>query len=226
MSLGAFCFHRAPRSPTCARALPHDAHADPDGRARAHAETKGCIKVVTGTSFLTSWDGRVTVYADQGTGFENVTRINAYYCSGEVVLDACYPNLKAVRMQNTDTDGWVGSVTFARDKASPYSAGTCTTCTKAGRTVDMLFDGDDPSNLFGRTECAYGKMCDIAVELSEPNIGELAPHFAKPGYAAASGRLGAAIPPIQHLHDPVAVCHRARRRCLCPFPQRPHLPTL
>ena len=78
------------------------------------------------------------MFIDQGTGFRAATAINKFYDKGTTVLDACYDNLKAVQMQNTDDNAWVGSVTFARDKAGPHTAGYCTTCTKKGtaRTLD------------------------------------------------------------------------------------------
>ena len=139
-----------------------------------HAGAKGCIKIITAT---TEWhDGHVTVYVDQGAGFKAATLNGKYYGEGATVLDECYANLKAVRMQNVDPDSWDGSVTFARDKAAPYAPGICTTCTRPGSTADIVFDGD--GNGAASTACLDGKMCDITFALKEPTLTRSGMGFA------------------------------------------------
>ena len=87
------------------------------------------------------------------------------------MLSKCYDNLTAVQMQNTGNNAWGGSVKFARDKAGPYKAGYCTTCTTMGSTADMVFDGDTlPIGWGAPTECQNGKMCNVA---TEPTSGEM-----------------------------------------------------
>jgi len=110
------------------------------------------------------------VYIDQGTGFQAATTIDKYYGKGASVLDACYANLKAVQMQNTDTNGWRGSVAFAPNTAGAYKAGVCTTCTKAGSTTDIVFDGNGDGD--APTKCLDGDTCDITFELEAPTSGE------------------------------------------------------
>ena len=163
--------------------------------------TKGCIKVVTGTS--KDDDGRATVYIDQGTGFEAATTVNKYYDDGDTVLDACYANLKAVRMQNTDTDGWIGSVTFASSKAGPYKPGYCTTCTKKGSTAFITVDGNGNGVDYAPVACVNGNMCDITFNLDAPTSGESSHHV----HTHAATR-----PPItQH----VSRCQPTRHFIIC-----------
>ena len=139
------------------------------------AGAKGCIRVVTRTGTYSNYaDGRVTVYVDRGTGFEAATPINKYYDEGATVLDACYNKLTAVRMQNTNGDGWWGSITFASTKAGPYRPGYCTTCNKQGSSADIEFDGDDNS-WSAKAKCENGKMCDITFALEAPTSGA-SPH--------------------------------------------------
>ena len=135
--------------------------------APSSSNGKRCIKITTDTN--QDHDGRVTVYIDQGTGFQAATPINEYYAKGSTVLDECYANLTAVRMQNTDNDGWDGAVMFARDKAGPYSAGVCPTCDTVGSSADIAFDCDDTGG--APTKCLNGKMCDITFDLEEPTPG-------------------------------------------------------
>ena len=80
------------------------------------------------------------------------------------MLIKCYANLKAVQMQNTNNDGWVGSVTFARTRKGPFVPGYCTTCNKKGPTLSMGLDGDASGGALGGV-CHYGKKCDIAFDL-------------------------------------------------------------
>ena len=123
------------------------------------AAAKACIRVATTTG--QNHEGRVTVYVDQGSGFQAATPKGTYYGKGATVLDECYANVKAVRMQNTANDGWIGLVLFARSRAGPHTAGVCTTCDNAGSSGDILFDGDDKRSNSARTHCSGGKMCDI-----------------------------------------------------------------
>ena len=136
--------------------------------AQSSSDAKGCIKITTGTG--NNHDGRVTVYANQGQGFEAATPVNKRYDKGAIVLDACYANLKAVRMQNTDNDAWKGSVTFARDKAGPYKPGYCATCTRTGSSAVIVVDGNGDGAT--PTACQNGKMCDITFSLSEAAGGK------------------------------------------------------
>ena len=121
-----------------------------------------CIKVVTSCEYHGA--GYVTVEIDQGTGFKAATTTGGYYGKGATVLDTCFADLKAVRMQNTRSDGWVGSVTFAREKAGPYHAGLCTTCTGDGSTARMILDADGDQGF--PVGCLNGKICDITFDLT------------------------------------------------------------
>ena len=125
-------------------------------------DTKGCIKVVTGSSQAAIDGGYVTVYVDQGQnqGFQAATIKGKLYGTGATVLDVCYDDLKAVRVQITHSNGWIGSVTFARDKTGPYTTGSCPTCTGSGSTSLMLVDGNNNGKVYS-TDCLDGKMCDI-----------------------------------------------------------------
>ena len=138
----------------------------PPGPTPSPSTTKGCIKVVTGTGDYA--DGPVTVYVDEGVGFEAATTINKEYGEGATVLIKCYDNLKAVRMQNIGDNKWIGSVAFARTLTGPFEAGSCTTsCTKQGSTSRISLAGDgDPSDS-ATAMCQYSKMCDINVKLKD-----------------------------------------------------------
>ena len=83
------------------------------------------------------------------------------------MLIKCYDNLKAVRMQNTGDNRWVGSVTFARTPTGPFEAGSCTTpCTKKqGSTSRMSLAGDSNNGNGATAACQNGKMCDIRFKL-------------------------------------------------------------
>ena len=154
-----FLFVASSSSPrSLPRSVPH-ADAHPNTHARTHTGTRRCVKVVTGTDEKRA--GNVTVYVDQGRGFQAATTKGYRYDKGTTVLDECYDDLKAVRMQNTDADGWVGSVTFARDKTMPYVAGSCPTCDVPGSTSLILVDGNE--NTGGHARCVNGKMCDISL---------------------------------------------------------------
>ena len=125
---------------------------------------KGCVKVTTGGGKHDA--GYLTVYVDQdtGSGFEAATDEGGRYGNGATVLDQCYDNLKALQVQNMKNDGWIGSVTFARDKDADYVAGYCggDTCAKPGGTDRILVDGDDGVS---STACQNKKMCDITFDL-------------------------------------------------------------
>ena len=123
-----------------------------------------CIKMVTGTTGRND-KGNVDVHVDNGQGYvrvepgDDVPRGAAsygltlpWYADGVTVLDACYSNLQGVRVTNRATNGWIGSVAFARTKAGPYVPGTCASCnvTKnvnlldtyvGGETARLLVDG-------------------------------------------------------------------------------------
>ena len=158
--------------------------------AATRAGMASCIKAVTGTGY--DYDGRVTVYVDQGQGFQAATEVNAYYGAGATVLDECYGALAGVRVQNTNDNVWGGSITFARgdrDRAGPYTAGACATCTKAGSSGAIVVDGDSRSVLWaGHTSCLGGAMCDIQL----PPRVKASPGWAKGENGANCGHTCAA----------------------------------
>ena len=122
----------------------------------ATTNTEGCIKVTTGTGARD--EGPLSVYIDEGVGFQLATPNGATYSNGSTVLDECYSNLKAVRVQNKDADGWAGSILFARAKAGPYEAGVCSSCTNGISSAELTADGS--------TSCMAGKQCGISIPWS------------------------------------------------------------
>ena len=130
------------------------------GKEYRHPEDNCCV---CGKNAKYASKGKVDVYVDQGEGFKVSATKGMASTPGATILDACYDNIEAVRMQNEANSMWKGSVTFARDKAGSYTAGFCTTCTRTGMTSSLLVDGD--ANLANDealpTSCLNGEMCDI-----------------------------------------------------------------
>lgn len=106
------------------------------------------------------------MYIDEGHGFQAATAKGRCYDKRAAVLDECYTKLKAVRLQNTGSHRWIGSVAFAHDKTGPYIAGSCPTCTGSGNTSRILVQGDNHASDDYNPRCLNGKMCGISLPLS------------------------------------------------------------
>jgi hypothetical protein len=111
-----------------------------------------CLKVVTGES--SNNQGYLTVAIDL------VEVASGYFDQGETVIDDCF-SAGNVSVMNTNTDGWVGSVSASIDGGATYEYMYCSECAGAQITSFISVDGNDDG--WGTSRCLNGASCGLTV---------------------------------------------------------------
>ncbi len=134
-----------------------------------------CPPIVT--TFSSGYLG-VFVNSGDGSGYGKVNRRELfpfkkpstsypYYSKNSVVLEECYPELVGLKVRNTNTDGWAGSIETSVDGGITYAPMVCTDkCAPTGGATSLIaVDGDASSwsNSAIKVRCLNGKYCTLAL---------------------------------------------------------------
>jgi len=133
-------------------------------RIRSHPLGLPCLKIVTGNEDAN--DGHLEVWVDSGNGAERVA--GGSFLEGSVVLDKCYwDDIVSVKMQNSDSNGWAGTVSYSSDGGSTYAAMTCVLgCHGPSNSgAKIVLDGNDNGGTQADTRCLNGAKCTLVKRL-------------------------------------------------------------
>ena len=158
--------------PACGRSVPLLCHAICPNRKCLHLETivwhhaaakKVCVKIVTGLEIGAS--GYIRVDVDSGSGFESPSGVDGIiHTAGSVVLERCYLRIIALQIAGTDTNAWMGAITFSTDGGRTYTGSWCTTCDGGGgSTLQLAVDADSTGLILASSQCLAAKLCTIQV---------------------------------------------------------------
>jgi len=118
-----------------------------------------CIKIITGSQAAN--DGLLTVNVDAGGGMFEVA--SGSFSTGSTVLQKCFSTkIQGVQVQNINWNAWTGSIEVSRDGGATYNAMQCDDCTVAGRTTNIVVDGDGDAGNQASTTCLDGKLCGLS----------------------------------------------------------------
>merc|ERR1711935_282918 len=85
------------------------------------------------------------------------------FSKSSTVLQKCFSTkIQGVQVQNINWNAWTGSIEVSRDGGATYNAMQCDDCTVAGRTTNIVVDGDGDSGKRASTACLDGKLCGLS----------------------------------------------------------------
>jgi len=116
-----------------------------------------CLRIVTGESSYN--DGHLSVHVD---GSELVAP--RYFGKGEVVANMCYEEpIHDVKVQNTDSDAWTGSLEYSSDGGSSFHPMWCTAgCNPFYDLASkIVVDGNGDSRKQASLQCFNGQTCSL-----------------------------------------------------------------
>ena len=126
------------------------------------------------TMLYLSCQGYIAVQVDSGAGFRPESNQNKLYAKGAIVLEKCYTEIHAVRVQGPHINAWSGSVSFSSDGGVTYTAGQCGTCTNGTGTAQLSVDANNDSAVTAAAACLSSKTCSIQVP--DPGVCKLLYH--------------------------------------------------
>ena len=129
------------------------------------ADPPVCIQIITGPDPNDS--GYLSVFVDQGTGskLEPPGASNpGYYVQGAVVLDVCYPRVRSLRIRNTHTNAWAGSISVSTDGRRTYTAAECPSCPGGLGAAQIVVDANIDGVTLAQKTCLAGAYCTITWE--------------------------------------------------------------
>ena len=112
-------------------------------------------KVLVQTGTGTDNGGNVKVIVDHGWGTESVPHLaDGFYGPGQTVYSGCFDSdVVGVQIQNTNYDGWAGTVQINGKDA------ICANCDGTTDTMPIVVDGDGDASVLASTQCLNGKQC-------------------------------------------------------------------
>ena len=118
-------------------------------------EAKVCFKIVTGSN-----EGYLTVFVDEGQGFGFTTKkVSARYAVDSIVFDECFGAGANLAVQNTESNGWVGTITM---NGESVFCSNCDNDFNPTTPITTIFvDGNSDTSERTPIWCHNGKKCYI-----------------------------------------------------------------
>ncbi|KAL7554862.1 hypothetical protein ACHAWF_018423 [Thalassiosira exigua] len=123
-----------------------------------------CILVTTDDHKFAG--GPVSINVNNGNGY--IEAASGTYSVSQLVLDDCFDNLQGVQVQNTNGNGWIGSIRYSTDNKATYRELPCADCIQdasAGTIYNkpgtIVADGDGNGIGYAPTACLNGQACTL-----------------------------------------------------------------